>query len=482
MTVPLPRRSAGLKLLLVCGLALLMTIPALFVFALVAERTDRAESVAREIGGRVGGRQTFLGPVLAVPYSKTVAAPAPQPGQVQAQPTLETGVIIVFPETGDAQVRTSSDVRRRSLFNVPVYTADVAFRAAFDLSRTAPPDGAVMHWEQAELLVGASDPRGALTDIAVTVAGQRIGLAPATSMSDLSLNATDRGEGAPGPNMLRFSGAPVGAITRADARFDVAAQLRFSGAERVAVLPFAKTTTIAINGQNRSDVTLDPSFDGGFIPATRNVRENAFDARWSIPFVARGVPGAGGTDLLQRLGPGAVGVSLVEPANPYQAVGRSLKYAILFIGLVFLTFFVFETTTRRRVHPAQYILVGLAQVIFYLLLLAIAERLGFDLAFLIAAVATVSLISAYAAAVFDSRTQALRAFVVFGLLYAGIYVLMRLEDFALLVGSVAAFAAVAAVMYATRRIDWYGLGGDIRSTPQPAYVPPANRTPEQPTA
>jgi inner membrane protein len=141
-------------------------------------------------------------------------------------------------------------------------------------------------------------------------------------------------------------------------------------------------------------------------------------------------------------------------------VGRSLKYAVMFVGLVFLAYFLFETTARRRVHPAQYILIGLAQLIFYLLLLSIAEQWGFDLAFLIAAGATVGLISAYAGWVFESRRQGLIALVAFTFLYGLIYILMRLEDYALLVGAVTSFAAIAAVMFFTRKLNWYG-------TPEP---------------
>ena len=134
---------------------------------------------------------------------------------------------------------------------------------------------------------------------------------------------------------------------------------------------------------------------------------------------------------------------------------RSLKYVPLFLGLVFLSYFVFEVTSRRRVHPAQYILVGMAQLIFYLLLLSLAERIGFDLGFLIAGAATVALLAANAGWIFASRVQGLRALVTFALLYVLIYLLLRLEDNALLVGAIASFAAVAVAMYLTRGIDWY---------------------------
>jgi len=142
-------------------------------------------------------------------------------------------------------------------------------------------------------------------------------------------------------------------------------------------------------------------------------------------------------------------------ADPYQSVNRSLKYVLLFLGLVFLSYFIFEATTGRRVHPAQYILVGIAQIIFYLLLLSFAERIGFDYGFMLSGAATVILLSANAGWIFSSRLQGARALVIFTLLYTLIYLLLTLEDNALLVGAIASFLAVAAAMYFTRRIDWY---------------------------
>jgi inner membrane protein len=150
--------------------------------------------------------------------------------------------------------------------------------------------------------------------------------------------------------------------------------------------------------------------------------------------------------------------------EPYRSVDRSLKYILLFEGLVFLTFFTFEVSGGKRMHPAQYVLVGIAQVIFYLLLLSFTEKIGFDLAFLIAGCATVGLLAANVAWVFAKRAHGMRALAVFVPLYSFIYVLLRLKDYALLVGAVASFAAVAAAMYLTRSIDWYG---DARISPGP---------------
>ncbi|HEY9217731.1 MAG TPA: cell envelope integrity protein CreD, partial [Phenylobacterium sp.] len=231
-------------------------------------------------------------------------------------------------------------------------------------------------------------------------------------------------------------------------------------AERLTVLPFAKTTTVAAKGD-----WPDPSFDGGFLPVRRQVTKDGFTASWSVPFIARGVAAQVSSTGLAPLASTAFGVSFVDPGNPYQSVSRSLKYAPMFLGLVFLAYFMFETMQNKRVHPAQYVLIGLAQLVFYLLLLSIAEQIGFDAGFAIAATATVALISAYAGWVFESRKQGAIALVSFSALYGLIYVLMRLEDLALLIGALTSFAAIAAVMYFTRRVDWYG-----SAAPEPAPI------------
>jgi inner membrane protein len=450
----LPRRSQGLKLLLVCGLALVMSIAALFVFLLLSDRTNRAREVTSEISTVVGGAQTFLGPVLVVPYVQ----PADDP---KAAPTR--GVFTIFPVNGEAQVAAKSELRSRSLFKVPIYKADVAFKAHFDLTGVAAqaPQGAALDWSRSELIVGASDARGAQADVLMSVGGQQRLVSPASTISESTLTPSPQvsGGGADGRSYvftgnqlaMKFFGASAVGMAAPDAKFDVSSEMKFSGAERLSVLAFAKTTTLSV----KSDWP-HPSFDGGFLPTTRTIDDKGFKAAWSVPFIARGVPAQGSSDVLSRLGQTALGVSFVEPANPYQSVSRSLKYAPMFIGLVFLAYFLFETAQGKRVHAAQYVLIGLAQLVFYLLLLSIAERTGFDVAFIIAAGATVGLISAYAGWVFESRKQGFVALAAFTLLYVLIYVLMRLEDLALLIGALVSFAAIAAVMYFTRRLDWYG--------------------------
>lgn len=430
-------RSMGLKLFIVCALALAMTIPAFFVDDLVDERTHRANDVVKEISSHVGGQQTFLGPTLAIPYT------------VQAQSAPEQtwrGVYLVFPAQASASLKTRTEERRRSLFKVPVFQADLNFEASFDLTGVpaAAPQKAELDWSHAEFIVGVTDARGALSDGTLTVGGKSSTLTPATLAESLSLS-TDPSQ----QTKLTLFGAQ--ADVQPNSKFTVTASMRFSGAQRIALLAYGKSTHLVMQGD-----WPNPSFDGGFLPMNRSVSPSGFTADWSVPFIARGVRAEGDRGSIHSLDSTALGVSFIELAAPYQSVTRSLKYILLFLGLIFLSYFVFEVTTGKRVHPAQYALVGVAQIIFYLLLLSLAERIGFDAGFLIAGAATVALLSLNAGWIFASRMQAFRACVVFTLLYTLIYMLLRLEDNALLVGAIASFLAVAAAMYFTRSIDWYG--------------------------
>ena len=438
-------RSMGLKLLLVSGLALLTTIPSLFVNSLVEERTERAKDVMQEISGRAGGQEAFLGPSLSIPFS----IPPTYKGA-----SSTPGVYVVFPTKGEARVRVHTQERHRSLFKVPVYEAELKFDATFDLTGvpSAVPAGAELDWTRAGIVIGVSDPRGALADGTLSANGKTITFVPAETF------------GEPNPRLpLAYFGAKVSELIQPNSAFNVTANLRFSGAQRLTVLAYGKSTHLIAEGDWPS-----PGFDGGFLPVKRTVSAQGFTGEWFVPFIARGVPAEGTNTAVSALDRTAMGISFIEMADPYQSVSRSLKYVLLFVGLLFLSYFVFEATAGKRVHPAQYVLVGVAHLIFYLLLLSLAERIGFDWGFLVAGGATVVLLSANARWIFASRVQGLRALFVFSLLYFFIYLLLRLEDNALLVGAVTSFLAVAAVMYFTRDIDWYSSIPDGGSRPSEA--------------
>ena len=447
--------SMGVKLIVVCSLALLMVIPSFFVSGLVDDRTNRAEAVTKEVSSHVGGQQTFLGPTLAIPYSIPPQSPAE---------STKHGMYLVFPAQASADVQTTTEERHRSLFRVPVFQAELKLAANFDLSGVpnAAPPGAQLDWSHAEILVGVSDPRGALADATLTTGGRTVTLVPAQAAETFALDGDPSHQ-----TRLFLLGAKVGDIAKPNSQFHATSALRFSGAERIAVLAYGKTTHLTARGD-----WPNPGFDGGILPVNRNITNHGFTAEWSVPFIARGVRAEGPSDSITGLDSTALGISFIEVADPYQSVNRSLKYVLLFLGLVFLSYFIFEVTTGKRVHLAQYILVGIAQIIFYLLLLSFAERIGFDHGFMLAGAATVTLLAVNAGWIFTSRLQGARAFAIFTLLYTLIYLLLTLEDNALLVGAIASFLAVAIGMYFTRRIDWYSA--------LPAAGPPLPPTPTMP--
>jgi inner membrane protein len=424
----------GVKLIVVCGLAFLMTIPALMVFWLVYERSQRAKDVIQEISADVGGQQTFLGPTLGVPYDI-----------VRPRAVTLHGIYYIFPARASAVVKTTTQERRRSLFRVPVFRSNLKLDGSFDLTNagSAAPQGAVLDWSRAELVVGVSDPRGAMADATLTADGKTFTLAPAGFTGQVAIDPNQTAK-------LTLFGTSVAQLPKPDAKFDVTTNLEFSGAQRIALLAYGKATYVVEQGD-----WPNPGFDGGFLPVNREVSAHGYSAEWSVPFIARGVPAEGPAVAMTGLGATSLGTSFVELVDPYQSVNRSLKYVPLFLGLVFLSYFIFEVTARRRVHPAQYILAGIAQIIFYLLLLSLTERVGFDIAFLLAGTATVILLAANAGWIFASRAQGWRAFAVFTVVYGLIYMLLRLEDNALMVGAIASFVAVAAAMYLTRKTDWY---------------------------
>lgn len=427
-------RSMGIKLLVVSVLALIMGIPALFVDNIVQDRTSRAQDVIREVSDHAGGPQTFLGPTLVIPYT---TAP------LYKGDTPLHGIYVVFPNNGDANVIIHTTERRRSLFKVPVFDANLEFDASFNPSGSpsALPPGAVLDSDHATIVVGVSDPRGALSDGTLSANGKTISLVPLGNILDPNSQQ---------PLPLTYFGTPLSTFVTPNAAFHLNANLHFSGAQQLSILAFGKTTHVTMEGD-----WPNPGFNGGFLPVKRTISSKGFTAEWMVPYMARGIRSEGPNYIVSALNSISLGTSFVEVADPYQSVSRSLKYVLLFVGLLFLTYFVFEVTTSQRVHPAQYVLVGIAQLIFYLLLVSFAEHMGFDWGFLIAGSSTVLLLTANILWIFKSRAQAVRGFLVFGLLYFFIYLMLRLEDNALLVGAVASFLAVAAVMYFTRNINWY---------------------------
>lgn len=456
----IPRGSLGLKLLLVCLLVLVMGVPLLVVGGLVGERQQRAASATAELGQRSGGAQTVGGPMLLVPYQRTVETTDDQ-GRTQRR--TERGSYVIFAETGTADAVLTAEERRRGIYRAAVYSAftefDASFRPSAALQGVDP--SYRFDWTQARVVMFVSDSRAIRNAAQVRFAdGQTATFEP---ISDLTLAAPSPDYSRPGVSSVPAYPLPTGLVAfgaparlTAPSDFAVEARLELSGAQRFAIAAFAQDTSASIRGNRR-----DTSAEGFFQSAEAiTLNDDGFNVAWRVPLVARGIEKAADLNSF-NLGLAAgrdMAVSFVSSDDIYRGVMRAVQYGIMFIGIVFLATLIFEAVSGRKAHPAQYVLVGLAQCVFYLLLLSLTELIGFTTAFIIAAAATVALLAYYAGVSFKSAQVGTRALAGLAGLYGAMYVLMTLEDFALLAGSIVAFAVIAATMIATRRIDWYGRG------------------------
>lgn len=456
-------RSLGLKLIVILALIVLMAIPVMFISLISFERSSRADDVLREVSQTYGGAQRLLGPVLIVPYRETLANGG-----------LREGDYVVSATSGKAVFAGMSvEEKSRSLYKVPVYTADGQLSATLPpLSALPSQSGFTFDLENAKVIIGLGDVTGLQSDVVLEVGAKTLTFEPYASRSDfmaprLASLVSDTGQMIEPPRMpphtsLTYDRLNIGGLTLlsvpareilGDGPTQVEAKLSFTGANSLSVLPYAKSTRLQISSD-----WPHPGFAGRFAPGAREISDTGFQADWSVPYLRRGMAAEGRAMDMETLTRGNLGhmqVNFVSPLNPYQTVNRALKYAVLFIGLVFLAYFLMETLLGVRVHPAQYLLIGIAQAVFYLLLLAFAEQIGFTFAFILSAVATVVLTAGYAGAVFG-RDLIWKSALVFGAVYALLFVLMRIQDFALMVGALISFIAIAATLYLTRKMDWYG--------------------------
>jgi len=438
--------SPGVKFVLIGILTVMLMVPSLFVWVLVEERADRARDVARDIAGSWGGTQEINGPYLVVPYSETVTTGSGD----KARTETHWRTAVLFPEkldvTGDLQV----EERRKSIYSLPVYSGDIRLTGQFG----APPSAMF------EPLLGGT------IDVSADKAVLVVGIGDVRALKNevsLSLNTGSPIPFEPGPGPLKVAGGPyktsatpssginagVPSLTwRKGFSFEI--PLALNGSTAVYVAPAGQSTSVSLASN-----WPHPGFTGAFLPDSRTITRTGFDAAWSIPYLARGIPKTLVTNQLP-LQSKLLGVKFVEPVNFYQTISRSLKYAIGFISLTFLAVFVLELRSGWRFHWIQYALVGLALIIFYVMLLALAEHIGYGLAYLVAASAATVLNAAYVGTSLRSRPAGAVMFAVLAIIFGVLFALMREQDYALLIGSLIAFLALAVTMFVTQRIDWTG--------------------------
>ena len=443
--------SPGFRFFLICALVLLLAIPLLLVWALIEERENRAEGVQSDVAREWGGAQAITGPVLIVPY--TILRVTTQ-GDKRVEELVEKRAVFL-PQTLNIGGKATTKVLHRSIYDVAVYTAELKFEGRFeppDMSEVAT-DVQSVRWRDAVLALAINDVSGLKATASVFIDGAtKLPFEPSLGVPGDRLNGIHaRLAGATGlfPAGTDSSTAPPPSMGGFNYKFG----LTLNGSSELTFAPVARETTVGLSSD-----WPDPSFIGAFLPTDRVINPAVFSARWQVPHLARSVPQAWnlGDQGLLALSEYKFGVRFIVPVDFYQIVARAAKYAMMFLATAFMAVFVLELRSAHAVHPVQYVLVGLAMAFFYVLLLSFAEQIGFLWAYLIASIATGGLIALYVGRVQRSVAKGLVMLVVLALLYGLLYLILQLEDYALLAGAIAGFLMLAAVMFGTLRVNWSG--------------------------
>ena len=420
--------SVTFKLITICVLILVLLIPTSMVTALINERKSRKQGVINEINYKWGQAQTISGPVISVPYLEHIE-------DKEGKAKTVTRYFHVLPDTVDIKGQITPEIRYRGIYKAILYNTTLTLDGSFpqvpaaDL-RIAPEN---IDWAGAFISVGITDMRGIKDRIETTFNGASISMEPGVETVDVIESGVS---------------ANIG-LDDTNTSYPFHLALNLNGSRQIHFAPVGKETTVAIQS-----TWQDPSFGGAFLPVERQVSEEGFSAKWKVLHLNRNYPqhwkGGG-----HKLSHSTFGVELFRSVDIYQKSMRTAKYALMFIVFTFLAFLLSEVMLRLRVHPVQYLLIGLAIIIFYTLLLSISEQTNFGTAYLLSAGAVICLITGYAKAILKKKMVTLMVGGILAILYTYLYIILQLEDYALLMGSIGLFFVLSVIMYLTRKIDWY---------------------------
>ena len=422
-----------IKAAITAALILVLLIPALFVSNLVTERSNRQNEVVNEVTGKWAYPQTITGPYLSIPYSITEK-------DQKGNPVTTIKNLILLPDQLQVNGKLIPEIRPRSIYKVLLYKSDITATGSFHFDIPKDIDPATFNLAEAKICLGISDFKGIEDRILISMSGTDYDLSPGLPTKDIDSTGL----------------SALVHLTLADLTqpHPFRLNLKLKGSKQLSFVPLSGNSQFTLQSTWKN-----PSFDGNKIPDSREVSDNGFTATWSfnkanLPF------GTVLKDISFKKEDFAFGVTMIQPADQYTKTDRCVKYALLFIGLSFALFFIVELMQKNPLHPVQYIMVGIALIIFFSLLLSVSEFLLFNYAYLIGASATIGLITLYAKGHFKTWRIASVFAVVLSALYGFIFILIQLEDTALLLGSIGLFLVLAAVMYASRKINWYNISSN----------------------
>ncbi|MGU7773073.1 cell envelope integrity protein CreD [Burkholderia sp. MR1-5-21] len=434
------------KSLITAFLALLILIPLQMVGSIVRERASYREDALRSIWSSYAGPQTVTGPVLVVSYTEVtrVRDDTPAGGATRTSLHSETKRVLVFPKTLNVDGTLATNVRYRGIHKALVYDLQSRLTGTLalpDLKQLPQSAGHVSFAiDKTYVAIGISDIRGLMAQPALSVGGKRFDVEQGTHLEGLRQGVHAD------IDLAALAAANAGQVVP----FSI--DLPLLGAESVAFAPVADQNNFLLKS-----AWPHPSFDGSFLPRSRKVDAHGFVSAWSVTSfntkVREQIAAGNGEGVFET-----ASVSLIEPVNVYLQAERATKYGALFVILTFSSFFMLELAKRLRIHPIQYLLVGLSLALFFLLLLSLSEHIAFGLAYLAASGACIGLLGFYLSFVLHSVKRGAAFASLLATLYAALYGLLLSEDNALMLGSLLLFAILAGIMTLTRRIDWYALG------------------------
>ncbi len=412
-------------------------VASLAVLVLEMDRSQRADEAIEEITSKWSREQIIHGPVITVPVRRLITTNA-------GQQTVQEDLLILLPNTLRYDATLEAETRSRGIFDAVVYTSKIKGSGTFDMGDLdlGQVDG-VIQWDNAKLFIGIPDTRGIESSAELHWNEEKHAFEPGIPVAI---------GGASGIH------APV-RIQQNKKEHSFSFDISLRGSQGMHFVPLGKTTDISLS----SNWPL-PSFTGEFLPDERDLAETGFTAKWTVSSFGRSLPQSWvdssttvNKTIRENIEKSTFGVSLLQEVNFYTEVDRAVKYSILFIVLTFLTFFMFEILSHLRIHPLNYLLIGLAIALFYVLLLSLSEHIGFLAAYSVSTLAITGLITGYSRSVLGAKKRAGIIAVLLVALYSYLYILLQLDELSLVFGSVFLFGILAIVMYITRDIDWYSI-------------------------
>ena len=431
------KNSISLKLFVITILMLLLLIPASMIKSVIHERESLSNQAIIEVSNKWAGSQQINGPIVSIPLIYEYK---------DEDKTYETTKYIhILPEELNIDGNISPEKLKRGIYEVVVYKSKLALSGKFLLNKDIDRNNLKeIKYDQAFLTIGISDLRGIEDQVILNWDNKNLNVEPGSRISELI-----------------YSGITVklpNIETNINKSINFSFSLNLQGSQNLDFIPLGSTTNVKINSN-----WPYPSFNGNFLPDHRNVTETGFEADWKVLQLNRNFPQSWiGNKHAEKIGQSNFGVNLILPLDDYKKSVRSSKYAVMCIALTFLIFFLVEIINKRKIHPFQYILVGFALCIFYILLISISEHSNFNTAYIISSISIIGMISLYALSILKSKKLSLFLLATLTSIYGFLFVTLQLADYALLMGSIGLTLILAATMYFTRNINWYEINIDSK--------------------